>query len=101
MSGDPLAIPSAHELMSRAMEASPRAYEAFARAIAGADPGLAADFAWAVTHPEPDSLDAAWAEAAAALPKGWALRSLISTDWDNSGWDVVAGSADFWGRTSG
>ena len=92
MSGDPLAIPSAHELMSRAMEASPRAYEAFARAIAGADPGLGADFAWAVTHPEPGTLDAAWAEAEAALPEGWALRIMACMhDGAIGPWKVSAG----------
>lgn len=68
---DPLAILSAHELMARAMEVAPEAYQAFARAIANADPGLGGDFAWAVSHPEAsDSLGAAWDEAEAALPEG-------------------------------
>jgi hypothetical protein len=52
----------------------------------------------------PDSLDAAWAEAEAALPEGWWLHALDAWSFDDMAWRVEAASAghqepsDSWAR---
>ena len=48
-------------------------------------------------HIAADSLDAAWAEAEAALPEGWRLASLLSPgdySFDERGWEMHAQNED-------
>lgn len=56
-------------------------------------------------HPAPDSLDAAWAEAEAALPEGWHLcaveRHCHAGDETPGQWYATAHDADRWESEEG